>query len=70
VTGAADFGGLETLDDLTGDVVTIPCEEVIRRAGGETVVEGPVATEAAMAVAQEHPELVLAKLEDWGYGWS
>lgn len=25
-------------------------------------------TEAAMAVAQEHPELVLAKLEAWGYG--
>lgn len=25
-------------------------------------------TEAAMAVAQEHPELVLAKLKDWGYG--
>ncbi|TKX81078.1 nucleoside deaminase [Halorubrum sp. SD626R] len=40
----------ETLDDLTGDVVTIPCEEVICRAGGETVVEGPVATEAAMAL--------------------
>jgi len=40
----------ETLDDLTGDVVTIPCEEVIRRAGGETAVEGPVATEAAMAL--------------------
>ncbi|WP_415383534.1 hypothetical protein [Halosimplex sp. TS25] len=27
-------------------------------------------TEAAMAVAQENPELVLAKLEEWGYGWS
>jgi len=40
----------ETLDDLTGDVVTVPCEEVIRRAGGETAVEGPVATEAAMAL--------------------
>jgi hypothetical protein len=26
-------------------------------------------TEAAMAIAQEHPELVLAKLEEWGYGW-
>jgi len=38
----------ETLDDLTGDVVDIPCEEVIRRAGGETTVEGPIATEAAM----------------------
>lgn len=25
-------------------------------------------TEAAMAVAQEHPELVVAKLEEWGYG--
>src|SRR6056297_1607415 len=40
----------ETLDDLTGDVVDIPCEEVIRRAGGETTVEGPIATEAAMAL--------------------
>ncbi|MDZ5812203.1 nucleoside deaminase [Halorubrum sp. AD140] len=40
----------ETLNDLTGDVVSIPCEEVIRRAGGETVVDGPVATEAAMAL--------------------
>jgi tRNA(Arg) A34 adenosine deaminase TadA len=40
----------ETLDELTGDVVAIPCEEVIRRAGGETTVEGPVATEAAMAL--------------------
>jgi tRNA(Arg) A34 adenosine deaminase TadA len=40
----------ETLDELTGDVVTIPCEEVIRRADGETTVEGPVATEAAMAL--------------------
>jgi hypothetical protein len=25
-------------------------------------------TEAAMSVAQEHPELVVAKLEEWGYG--
>lgn len=40
----------ETLNELTGDVVTIPCEEVIRRAGGETTVAGPVATEAAMAL--------------------
>ncbi|MFO8115591.1 MAG: nucleoside deaminase [Halorubrum sp.] len=40
----------ETLDELTGGVVTIPCEEVIRRADGEAVVEGPVATEAAMAL--------------------
>lgn len=39
-----------TLNDLTGDVVEIPCEEVIRRAGGETTVEGPVAEKAAMAV--------------------
>ena len=39
-----------TLDRLTGDVVTIPCEEVIRRAGGETIVEGPIATDAAMAL--------------------
>ncbi|GAB3695896.1 nucleoside deaminase [Halorubrum pallidum] len=39
-----------TLNDLTGDVVTIPCEEVIRRAGGTTTVEGPVAEDAATAV--------------------
>jgi hypothetical protein len=25
-------------------------------------------TEAAMAVAQENPKLVLAKLQEWGYG--
>ncbi|MFB6141208.1 MAG: hypothetical protein ABEJ26_12330 [Halosimplex sp.] len=36
---------------------------------GEDVYKTDV-TEAAMAVAQEHPELVLAKLEEWGYGWS
>lgn len=40
----------ETLDELAGDVVAVPCAEVIRRAGGETTVEGPVATEAAMAL--------------------
>ena len=40
----------ETLNKLTGDVVDIPCEEVIRRADGETTVEGPVAEDAAMAV--------------------
>jgi len=28
----------ETLNALTGDVVTIPCEEVIERAGGDTTV--------------------------------
>ena len=38
----------ETLDELTGDVVTIPATEVIRRADSETSVEGPVATDAAM----------------------
>jgi len=26
-------------------------------------------TEAAMAVAQENPELVREKLDEWGYGW-
>ena len=26
-------------------------------------------TEAAMAVAQEHPDLVYEKLDEWGYGW-
>jgi tRNA(Arg) A34 adenosine deaminase TadA len=38
----------ETLDELTGDVVTISATEVIERAGGETSVDGPVATDAAM----------------------
>ncbi|GAA0542445.1 nucleoside deaminase [Halorubrum ejinorense] len=39
-----------TLGELTGGVVPIPCEEVIRRAGGETTVEGPIAVDAATAV--------------------
>ncbi|MGQ3329710.1 MULTISPECIES: nucleoside deaminase [Halorubrum] len=38
----------ETLDELTGDVVSIPCAEVIRRADGETDVDGPIAESAAM----------------------
>lgn len=36
---------------------------------GEDVYKTDV-TEAAMAVAQEHPEFVLEKLEEWGYGWN
>lgn len=40
----------ETLDDLAGGVVPIPCEEVVRRAGGDTSVSGPIAVDAAMAV--------------------
>ena len=36
---------------------------------GEDVYKTDI-TEAAMAVAQENPELVLEKLEEWGYGWS
>ncbi|ELZ39460.1 nucleoside deaminase [Halorubrum tebenquichense] len=40
----------ETLDELSGGVVPIPCEEMIRRAGGETTVEGPIAVDAAMSV--------------------
>lgn len=40
----------ETLHELTGGGVPIPAAEVIRRADGDTVVEGPIATEAAMAV--------------------
>jgi hypothetical protein len=36
---------------------------------GEDVYKTDV-TEAAMAVAQENPEFVAAKLEEWGYGWS
>ena len=35
---------------------------------GEDVYKTDV-TEAAMAVAQEHPELVRQELESWGYGW-
>lgn len=35
---------------------------------GEDVYKTDV-TEAAMVVAQDNPELVLAKLEEWGYGW-
>lgn len=35
---------------------------------GEDVYKTDV-TEAAMAVAQEHPELVMEELESWGYGW-
>lgn len=35
---------------------------------GEDVYKTDV-TEAAMAVAQEHPELVREKLDEWGYGW-
>lgn len=35
---------------------------------GEDVYKTDV-TEAAMVVAQEHPELVLETLEEWGYGW-
>lgn len=27
-------------------------------------------TEAAMAIAEENPKLVLEKLEEWGYGWT
>lgn len=36
---------------------------------GEDVYKTDV-TEAAMVVAQEHPELVVDVLEEWGYGWS
>lgn len=36
---------------------------------GEDVYKTDV-TEAAMAVAQEHPELVAEKLDEWGYGWA
>ena len=35
---------------------------------GENVYKTDV-TEAAMAVAQAHPELVRETLEEWGYGW-
>jgi hypothetical protein len=36
---------------------------------GEDIYKTDV-TEAAMAVAQEHPELVREKLDEWGYGWA
>lgn len=36
---------------------------------GERVYKTDV-TEAAMVVAQEHPDLVAEKLDEWGYGWS
>lgn len=36
---------------------------------GENVYKTDV-TEAAMAIAEEHPELVTEKLDEWGYGWS
>ena len=36
---------------------------------GETVYKTDI-TEAAMVIAEENPELLLAKLEEWGYGWS
>jgi len=35
---------------------------------GEDIYKTDV-TEAAMVVAQEHPELVQETLEEWGYGW-
>lgn len=36
---------------------------------GENVYKTDI-TEAAMAVAQENPELVMEKLDEWGYGWA
>jgi len=27
-------------------------------------------TEAVMAIAEENPELVKEKLDEWGYGWA
>jgi len=35
---------------------------------GEDVYKTDI-TEAAMAIAQENPDLVRAKLSEWGYGW-
>lgn len=40
----------KTLNEVSDGVVTIPCAEVIRRGGGETTVDGPIATESAMAL--------------------
>jgi len=36
---------------------------------GEDVYKTDV-TEAAMAVAEDNPELVREKLDEWGYGWA
>jgi len=36
---------------------------------GEDVYKTDI-TEAAMAIAQENPQLVREKLDEWGYGWS
>ncbi|WP_262181617.1 hypothetical protein [Haloarcula laminariae] len=36
---------------------------------GENVYKTDV-TEAAMAIAEENPELIREKLDEWGYGWS
>jgi len=36
---------------------------------GEDVYKTDV-TEAAMAIAEENPELVAEKLDEWGYGWA
>lgn len=47
------------IDDLVAEM---------ERELGEDVYKTDV-TEAAMVVAQEHPELVLETLEEWGYGW-
>ncbi len=43
----------ETLNEVSGGVVGIPCAEVIRRSPAETNIEGPIATDAAMAVHRE-----------------
>ncbi len=56
----------ETLSELADGVVPIPASEVIRRAGGATTVEGPVATEAAMAV---HESFYGGDDEDHGDDW-
>jgi hypothetical protein len=47
------------IDDLVAEM---------ERELGEDVYKTDV-TEAAMVVAQEHPELVAETLEEWGYGW-
>lgn len=47
------------IDDLVAEM---------ERELGEDVYKTDV-TEAAMVVAQQHPELVRETLEKWGYGW-
>lgn len=54
----------EDIEQGIDDLVT-----QMEAAFGEDVYKTDI-TEAAMAVAQENPELVQEKLDEWGYGWA